>query len=363
VAPSPLHFQETARIVSLARPAARTEPPSVRATAIAFEDPASAAIRAELDRLAPTDASVVIVGETGTGKELVARYLHDHSKRSHRPFIAVNCGALVDSLVEAELFGHERGAFTGAVRTQAGWFEAADGGTLLLDEIGDLAPPLQVKLLRVLQEHEVVRLGSRSPTPVNVRVLAATNVDLEGAVAAGRFRRDLFFRLNVATVALPSLRRRPADIPALANHFVELYRERLQRPELTLSRSALAALVSHTWPGNIRELENVVHHAVLLSPGPKIVPADLKLARIEATADDATLEAQVRALVDKGVDAGETDLFNRIVTTVVKAGFERNNSNQVRTAAALGMSRNELRTQLARLGIISGRASRRPIGD
>jgi DNA-binding NtrC family response regulator len=359
VTPSTAASAESARIVSLARPATRTAAPSVRATAIAFEDPASLAIRAELDLLAPSEASVVVVGETGTGKELVARYLHDHSHRSHRPFIAVNCGALVDSLVEAELFGYERGAFTGAVRSQAGWFEAASGGTLLLDEIGDLPPPLQVKLLRVLQEREVVRLGSRTAVPVDVRVLAATNVDLAEAVAAGRFRQDLFFRLNVATVALPPLRRRPADIPFLAGHFLDLYRERLKRPELTFSRAASAALAAHSWPGNIRELENAVHHAVLLSSGPQILPADLKLTRLEALAGDVTLEDQVRALVAARLDAGEPDLFNRLQSVIVRTAFERNDSNQVRTAAALGISRNELRTQLAHLGIIAGRNARR----
>jgi len=350
---------EAVRIVSLARPATRTAAPSVRATAIAFEDPASVAIRAELDLLAPSDASIVIVGETGTGKELVARYLHDHSKRSHRPFIAVNCGALVDSLVEAELFGYERGAFTGAVRSQAGWFETANGGTLLLDEIGDLPPSLQVKLLRVLQEREVVRIGSRVSTPVDVRVLAATNVDLEEAVAAGRFRQDLFFRLNVATVTLPPLRRRPADIPFLAAHFLELYRDRLKRPDLSFSRAASAALAAHSWPGNIRELENAVHHAVLLSSGPEILPADLKLARFDAPREGDTLEERVRALVETELQAGVTDLFDRLLAAIVKTAFERNDNNQIRTAAALGISRNELRTRLAHLGIIPGRASRR----
>ncbi len=211
------------------RPVTRATAPTIRATAMVFEDPASLAIRNELDRLAPSDASVVIIGETGTGKELAARYLHDHSRRRGGPFVAVNCGALVDNLVEAELFGYERGAFTGALKTQVGWFEAANGGTLLLDEIGDLPPPLQVKLLRVLQEREVVRLGARSPIAVDVRVVAATNVDLEAAVAAGQFRQDLFFRLNVATVTLPPLRHRPGDIPFLADHFLELYRDRMGR--------------------------------------------------------------------------------------------------------------------------------------
>ena len=181
-----------AKVISLTRPANRAVPPTIRATAMVFEDPVSLAIRSDLDRLAPSDANLIIVGETGTGKELVARYVHDHSTRSGGPFVAVNCGALVESLVEAELFGYEKGAFTGAIKSQMGWFEAANGGTLLLDEIGDLPLVLQVKLLRVLQEREIVRLGARTPVAVDVRVIAATNVDLEAAVAAGQFRQDLY---------------------------------------------------------------------------------------------------------------------------------------------------------------------------
>ena len=188
-----------------------TRPPgnrqAVRATAMVFSDPASASIQSDLERLAPSDASLVIIGETGTGKEVAARYIHDHSGRKTGPFLAVNCGAFVESLVEAELFGYEKGAFTGALRTQPGWFEAANGGTLLLDEIGDLPLPLQVKLLRVLQEREVVRVGARTPMPVDVRVIAATNVDLAAAVADGRFRQDLYFRLNVASDRHPAAAR------------------------------------------------------------------------------------------------------------------------------------------------------------
>src|SRR5690606_32557601 len=189
------------RILTLdARPSGNRQ--AVRANAMVLSDPASAAIRADLDRLAPSDASLVLIGETGTGKEVAARYIHDHSPRKGGPFLAVNCGAFVESLVEAELFGYEKGAFTNALRTQAGWFEAAHGGTLLLDEVGDLPLPLQVKLLRVLQEREVVRVGARTPIPVDVRVVAATHVDLAQAVAEGRFRQDLYFRLNVAAIRI-----------------------------------------------------------------------------------------------------------------------------------------------------------------
>jgi len=351
------------RVLSLGRPATRVAPPTARATAVVFDDPASAALKADLDRLAPSDASLVILGETGTGKELIARYVHDHSHRSGGPFVAVNCGALVDSLVEAELFGYEKGAFTGAVKTQIGWFEAANGGTLLLDEIGDLPLALQVKLLRVLQEHEVVRLGARDPIPVDVRVIAATNVDLEAAVAAGQFRQDLYFRLNVATVVLPPLRERPGDIPALADHFLDLYRTRLGRPELAFSEAALAVLTAHGWPGNIRELENVIHNAVLLAGGRLIEPSELRLSRghLPSSASPAPGDA-LRAAIDKLLAAGEPDLFAKVTELLVRAAYQQSDANQVRAAERLGLSRNAMRTHLAHLGIIAGRAPRKANG-
>ena len=350
------------RLLSLSRPVSRATPPTIRATAIVFEDPTSRALRADLDRLAPSEASLVIIGETGTGKELVARYIHENSTRRGGPFVAVNCGALVDSLVEAELFGYERGAFTGALKDQVGWFEAANGGTLLLDEIGDLPAGLQVKLLRVLQEREVVLPGARNPIPVDVRVLAATNIDLEAAVAAGQFRQDLFFRLNVATIRLPPLRERPGDIASLAGHFLELYRKRMERPELILSDAALVALTAYAWPGNIRELENIVHNAVLLAPGPAIEPSDLKLVRdgTRGAANGAASPVDgLRAAVERLLLTGEPDLFERVTGLLVTAAFEMSERNQVRAAERLGLSRNAMRTQLARLGIISGRAPRR----
>ena len=347
------------RVLSLTRPANRSAPPTIRATAMVFEDPASLAIKTELDRLAPSEASLVIVGETGTGKELVARYIHDHSKRRTGPFLAVNCGALVDTLVEAELFGYEKGAFTGALKTQVGWFEAATGGTLLLDEIGDLPPALQVKLLRVLQEREVVRLGARAPIAVDVRVIAATNVDLEAAVAAGRFRQDLFFRLNVASVALPPLRGRPGDIAPLSEHFLTLYRDKMGRPQLGLSADASATLASYAWPGNIRELENVIHNAVLLAAGPSVLSSDLRLSQLPRTADEAPdFDSEFRALLEKYLARNEPRLFDRVTNLLVRTGFEQSNSNQARAADRLGISRNAMRTQLAHLGVIGRRRSR-----
>jgi DNA-binding NtrC family response regulator len=358
-APAPVPAER--RVLSLSRPSSRRLPPTIRATAMVFEDPASRALRAELDRLAPSEASILIIGDTGTGKELVARYVHAQSARRDGPFIPVNCGALVDSLVEAELFGYEKGAFTGALKTQIGWFEAANGGTLLLDEIGDLPGPLQVKLLRVLQEREVVRLGSRSAVPIDVRVIAATNVDLREAVSAARFREDLLFRLNVATVDLPPLRARPDDIAPLAAHFLDLYVTRLNRSGLGLSPSALAALRTHAWPGNIRELENVIHNAVLLARGPLIEPADLRLnlmAKPAAPGKPANLEEELRPLLERAIVNSEPELLERVTRLLVRTAFDLSDANQLRTAERLGISRNTLRTHLARLGTVAPRRRR-----
>ena len=236
----------------------------LRARHLVFIDEASRTVLDLLARIAPSDAAVLITGETGTGKELAARHIHEMSGRSG-PFVAVNCGAINEHLAESELFGHEAGSFTGATARREGWFEAADGGTLFLDEIGDLPLPLQGKLLRVLQEGEVSRVGSRRSTPVNVRIVSATNVDLTAAVAAGNFRQDLFYRLHIVPVRLPPLRERPNDIDALAQYFILHYSERLMRPPPALHRDALAALRGHSWPGNIRQLENVIHVSLLVN--------------------------------------------------------------------------------------------------
>jgi len=321
-----------------------------------FADPASRQVQDMLDRLAPTEATLLIIGETGTGKEMAARYVHARSQRRSGPFLAVNCGALSDTLAEAELFGHEKFAFTGAVRAASGWFEAASGGTLLLDEIGDLPLNLQVKLLRVLQEREVTRLGSRIATPIDVRVIAATNVDLHAAIAAKRFREDLYFRLNVATVILPPLRERKAGLPRLIQHFLKLYGDRLGRPNLRIGPEALVRLSRHHWPGNVRELENVIHNAVLLAQTETIEPADLRIA---APADDGrdapALERDLRLLFEKHMQEREPRLFHRVAQTLVQTAFDLAEANQVRAAQSLGISRNALRTQLAHLGVIPAR--------
>src|SRR5450830_768985 len=243
---------------------------SIRAKALAFEDPASRVLLERIRLIAPSDATVLVTGESGTGKELIARLVHSLSERGQRPFIAVNCGAFSDTLIESELFGHERGAFTGALESRAGWFEAANGGTLFLDEVGDLPPAAQVKLLRVVQEREVVRVGSRKPVKIDVRLVAATNVKLEAAVRAGNFREDLYYRLNVAKLALLPLRQRPDDILPLTKHFIDIYTKRLRISTPTIADAALRRLQQYSWPGNIRELENVIHHTLLISRGQQI---------------------------------------------------------------------------------------------
>jgi aliphatic sulfonates family ABC transporter substrate-binding protein len=317
-------------------------------------DPASRAIQSMLDRLAPTDATVLIVGETGTGKEVVARYLHHNSLRRHQPFLAVNCGALTESLAESELFGHEKGAFTGADAIHQGWFEAAEGGTLLLDEIGELSLPLQVKLLRVLQEREITRVGSRKPLKVNVRVIAATHVDLANAIRERRFREDLFYRLNVASVTLPPLRQRREDIPLLADYFLRLYAKQLGRSELQLAPETLLALLQYHWPGNVRELENTLHNAVLLGNDTLIMPQQLKFnaALTEATGGH---ENDLERFIRQQLLNEPGQLFDRMVSTLVRSAFELNDGNQLQTAALLGISRNTLRTHLAHFGMVKPR--------
>jgi sigma-54 dependent transcriptional regulator len=333
-------------------------PPTIsvvpRATALVFEDLKSKALLERIHLIGPSSANVLITGETGTGKELIARHLHGLSPRANGPFLAVNCGSFSESLVESELFGHERGSFTGASVARAGWFEAARGGTLFLDEIGDLPFPMQVKLLRVLQERQVVRLGSRNPIPIDVRVVAATNVNLEEAVAAGRFREDLFYRLQVATLHVLPLRERRDDIVPLAQYFLTVYGGRLGLRDPTLSADAIDVLVNqHSWPGNIRELENVIHHALLVSRENIVEPHDLRLSSLRARPAsiapiDTTrgLHTALLALFEEG----RPNLYGSIEAAVMKAAYDFCDRNQLQTAKLLGISRNIVRARLIEHG-------------
>ncbi|GLT00560.1 Fis family transcriptional regulator [Sphingobium jiangsuense] len=344
--------------------------PAIRARAFVFSDPRSRALVPLVERAAPSDATVLVIGETGTGKELVARYVHALSDRSKGPFVAVNCGAFSETMIEAELFGHERGAFTGATESRAGWFEAANGGTLFLDEIGDLPLGLQVKLLRVLQEREVVRVGARKPIPLDVRLIAATNIDLAKAVSAGRFREDLFYRLQVVPIPILPLRERRADILPLARHFLELYGSRMSAARLDLSPAAEEALFAYGWPGNIRELENAIHRATLTCHDGLIEPADLALGPLGLTggglaaasvgrgdgpgeaAGAPGLEEELAAVMNRLLAEGHDALLDRTVEHLVRLAYQRHNGNQIRTAAALGITRNVLRTYLKNFGML-----------
>jgi sigma-54-specific transcriptional regulator len=354
------------RLLTFPDPAAMTL--SIRAKALLFHDPGSLDLLHEVERVARSDATALIFGETGTGKELIARHIHTVSER-RGPFVAVNCGAFSETLIDAELFGHEAGAFTGASQARAGWFETANGGTLFLDEIGDLSMALQVKLLRVLQERQVVRLGSRRPIALDVRLLAATNVDLDKAIEAGRFRADLYYRLSVAVIHLPPLCDRPGDILPLATHFIGTYREKLGLQKVALSAGARAALLGYEWPGNIRELENVMHYALIVCRNGEIGEDDLKLAgklhrRRVNVAEPAEAPAlagpnpreRLTALVGEMIDSAEPALFDTVEDVVLRTAFSRCQHNQVQTARVLGISRNILRTHLKRAGLIGGEA-------
>ena len=351
---APVRRQDQEPLLTIA--GRQTNPRIVAASALVFEDPRSRAVAAQIRCVAPSEANCLIIGETGTGKELAARHIHALSHRKDRPFVAVNCAALTDTLAESELFGHERGAFTGAHATTSGWFETAHGGTLFLDEIGELSPPLQSKLLRVLQEREVVRVGSRRAIPIDVRLITATNIDLERAMAAGRFRNDLYYRIKVATIALAPLRERPGDIEPLARHFLETYRERMGLGEVTFAPAAMDLIRRYPWPGNIRELENVIQAALLVSSGSVVAAEDLNLRRLTANLVESSDAAGALegALRDKVREPGP-NLMQEVIDLLVLCAYEEAQGNQVRTAEVLGVSRNILRAHLARLAIIRGR--------
>lgn len=344
---------------------------SVRAKALVFEDPASLALLKRIQQVAPSDATVLVTGETGTGKEIVARHLHELSRRSRGPFVGVNCGAFSDTLVESELFGHERGAFTGASGTKAGWFEAAQRGTLFLDEIGDIPLPIQVKLLRVLQEDEVVRVGSTRAIPTDVRLIAATNVNLAEAMDAGHFREDLFYRLNVTTIDIPALRDRPGDIIPLAEYFLAHYARRLSVPRVELRSDAMRALLEHPWPGNIRELENAMHRALLVCAAGKIGADDLGLVSRTPRASGsmpppeprsgdraAALERALLALFE----TQQAGLFEVVERMLFTTAYDYCHENQLQTARLLGISRNVVRARLMQYGRLRA-ALRRPMPE
>jgi DNA-binding NtrC family response regulator len=303
--------------------------------------PAMQEIFATIERVAPTRATVLIAGESGTGKDLIARAIHYHSPRRDRPFVKINCTTIPENLMESELFGYEKGAFTGATTSKPGRFELADTGTVFLDEIGDVPPNIQVKLLRVLQEHEFERLGSNKTRQIDVRVIAATNADLRAALEHGEFREDLYYRLNVVPINVPPLRERKEDIPALAEHFVRKYAAELGSPVKAISEEALAVLRAHHWPGNVRELENVIERSLVLCSGEILEASDIKL--------DAARNARGgdEPLLPPGMTLEEHE------RELIRKALEKAKGNKSQAARLLGLSRNALRYRLSQMGIES----------
>lgn len=290
-------------------------------------------------RVAASDASLLITGETGTGKELLAKGVHFNSRRADGPFVAVNCAAIPETLIESELFGHVKGAFTGAVRDKEGKFELADGGTLFLDEIGDLRIDLQAKILRTLQEREVDRVGGGKPVAVDARVIAATNKDIERAVKEGAFREDLYYRLNVITLSIPPLRERKEDIPLLVNHFLKKFNK---DAGVLMDAAALSALTAYGWPGNVRELENVIERASVLKRGPLITREELpeKLKKEKMGVEDIILN-----LPEQGISLEDLEK-----SLIIKA-LEKHKGNQTRAAEFLGITRPTLIYRMEKFGL------------
>jgi len=299
--------------------------------------PAMQEVFATIMRVAPTRATVLLAGESGVGKDMIARAIHQHSPRKDRPFVKINCTAIPENLMESELFGYEKGAFTGANNSKPGKFEQADTGTVMLDEIGDVPPVIQVKLLRVLQEREFERLGSNKTQHTDVRVIAATNVDLRAALEQGTFREDLYYRLNVVPMNIPPLRERKDDIPYLVEHFAKKFGGQI-------SEGAMERLVAYYWPGNVRELENVVERSILLAKGPRVEPDEVKI-----DAAIARPRAASSAPADGFLPEGLT--LDQYEQSLIREALKRANNNKSQAARLLGLTRNALRYRLAQMGI------------
>ncbi|EQB4818701.1 TPA: sigma-54-dependent response regulator transcription factor ZraR [Citrobacter amalonaticus] len=316
--------------------ASSSELPSVSASQFGMvgESPAMQQLLSEIAMVAPSDATVLIHGDSGTGKELVARALHACSERSDKPLVTLNCAALNESLLESELFGHEKGAFTGADKRREGRFVEADGGTLFLDEIGDISPMMQVRLLRAIQEREVQRVGSNQTISVDVRLIAATHRDLAQEVQAGRFRQDLYYRLNVVTIETPSLRQRREDIPLLADHFRQRFAERNRKAVKGFTPRAMDLLIHYDWPGNIRELENAIERSVVLLTGEYISERELPLA-IASQPLPLMTEQAIQPLVE-------------VEKEVILAALEKTGGNKTEAARQLGITRKTLLAKLSR---------------
>lgn len=312
-----------------------------------------------LGKVSPTDSTVLVTGESGTGKELLVRALHRNSKRRNKPFIPVNCGAIPKELIESELFGHEKGAFTHAIRSRAGRFEIADGGTIFLDEIGELDLTLQVKILRVIQEKEFERVGATSTTKVDVRIVAATNRDLEEEVAQSRFREDLFYRLNVIPIHLPPLRERDGDILLLVDHFLRIFCEQKDRPLVRLSRPAKDFLLAYPWPGNVRELENFMERISILCENQEVQPEDLpeKILRVVGLQPQTGPVASPASFSWPRLDdlrdrsQGLKEFMDEIEERLLHEALESSNGVKNQAAELLGIKRTTLIEKLKKRNI------------
>ncbi len=364
---------DSSRLMHVPAVLAERSPEDDRADAVVGRCPAMQEVYKAIGRVAPQDVTVLITGESGTGKELVARALYQHSRRSAGPFLAINCAALPETLLESELFGHERGAFTGADRQRVGKFEQCSGGTLFLDEVGDLSPLAQARLLRLLEERTFERLGGNETLRTDVRLLAATNQDLAARVAAGRFRHDLYYRLSVVTIHLPPLRERGDDLELLVHHFLRRFSREFGREPPAVSPQAMAALHGHSWPGNVRELQNVVKDVLLRRPGailqpdalPPFLPLDAgdgegRTASVAGLARPGALPpAPLGEFIEERLRAGSENLYeeamrlmDRLLLTRV---LEHTAGNQVRAARILGITRGSVRNKMRELGITVGR--------
>jgi two-component system nitrogen regulation response regulator GlnG len=315
-----------------------------------------------IGRVAASDVTVLITGESGTGKELVARALYHHSKRADRPFLAINCAAIPENLLESELFGHERGAFTGADRRRIGKFEQADGGTILLDEIGDMSAATQAKILRVLQEQRFERVGGEETIQIDVRLLAATNKDLAREVSAGRFRADLLYRMNVVAIHLPPLRERREDVPLLVEHFLRDFAGSLGKMVRSVAPDAMERLVAYHWPGNVRQLQSTLKYAAIHAPGDVLMldclPEDMRDAGTSAVAPTSDV-MDIAHLTTSLLRAGETDIYRRVCQevdrVVLQTVLRHVKGNQVQASELLGISRTTLRAKLRALGAAADR--------
>jgi len=296
-----------------------------------------------VERVAPTRATVLLAGESGVGKDMIARAIHHHSPRKNHPFVKINCTAIPENLMESELFGYEKGAFTGANTTKPGKFEQADHGTVFLDEIGDVPGNIQVKLLRILQERQFERLGSNATRNVDVRVVAATNVDLREALEQGRFREDLYYRLNVVPINIPALRERKGDIPFLAIHFVNKLSKELGSSAKEIAPTAIDQLLEHAWPGNVRELENTIERSLVLAGGVTLEASDIRI-EAQRTSASAAASQQVPLLPE-----GET--LEHWEQMMIREALRRANGNKSQAARSLGLTRNALRYRLSQMGL------------